>query len=30
MAGAMPEHVPVHGLFEIHLTVSDLGRAVAF
>jgi lactoylglutathione lyase len=30
MAGAMPEHVPVRGLFEAHLTVSDLGRAVAF
>ena len=30
MAGAMPDHVPVRGLFETHLTVSDLGRAVAF
>jgi lactoylglutathione lyase len=30
MAAAMPEHVPVRGLFEAHLTVSDLGRAVAF
>jgi lactoylglutathione lyase len=30
MAGAMPEHVPVRGLFETHLTVSDLGRAVTF
>jgi lactoylglutathione lyase len=26
----MPEHVPVRGLFETHLTVSDLGRAVTF
>jgi lactoylglutathione lyase len=26
----MPDHVPVRGLFEAHLTVSDLGRAVAF
>jgi len=26
----MPEHVPVHGLFEAHLTVSDLPRSVAF
>jgi lactoylglutathione lyase len=26
----MPEHVAVHGLFETHLTVSDLGRAVVF
>jgi lactoylglutathione lyase len=26
----MPEHVPIHGLFETHLTVSDLDRAVAF
>jgi lactoylglutathione lyase len=30
MAAAMPEHVPIRGLFETHLTVSDLGRAVAF
>jgi lactoylglutathione lyase len=30
MGAAMPEGVPVHGLFETHLTVSDLGRAVAF
>jgi lactoylglutathione lyase len=30
MAGAMSEHVPIHGLFETHLTVGDLGRAVAF
>jgi lactoylglutathione lyase len=30
MAGAMPEPVPVRGLFEAHLTVSDLGRAVTF
>jgi len=30
MAAAMPERVPVRGLFETHLTVSDLGRAVAF
>jgi lactoylglutathione lyase len=30
MAEAMPEPVPVRGLFETHLTVSDLGRAVAF
>ena len=30
MAAAMPEHVPVRGLFEAHLTVSDLDRAVAF
>ncbi len=26
----MPECVPVGGLFETHLTVSDLGRAIAF
>jgi lactoylglutathione lyase len=30
MAALMPEPVPVSGLFETHLTVSDLGRAVAF
>ena len=30
MAGAMPEHVPVRGLFETHLTVTDLGRAITF
>jgi lactoylglutathione lyase len=28
--GAMAESVPVGGLFETHLTVSDLGRSVAF
>jgi lactoylglutathione lyase len=26
----MPEHVPVQGLFETHLTVGDLDRAVDF
>ena len=26
----MPEPVPVRGLFEAHLTVSDVGRSVAF
>lgn len=26
----MSEHVPVHGLFETHLTVSDLQRSIAF
>jgi lactoylglutathione lyase len=26
----MPEPVPVRGLFETHLTVGDMGRAVAF
>jgi lactoylglutathione lyase len=26
----MTEHVPVRGLYETHLTVSDLGRSVAF
>jgi lactoylglutathione lyase len=26
----MPEHIPVQGLFETHLTVRDLARAVAF
>lgn len=30
MSAAMSEHVPVRGLFEAHLTVSELGRAVAF
>jgi lactoylglutathione lyase len=30
MVTAMPESVPVSGLFESHLTVSDLERAVAF
>jgi lactoylglutathione lyase len=30
MVTAMPESVPVRGLFESHLTVSDLERAVAF
>jgi hypothetical protein len=28
MGAAMPESVPVRGLFETHLTVSDLSRAV--
>jgi len=26
----MPDHVPVRGLFETHLTVADLERSVAF
>ena len=26
----MAEPVPIRGLFETHLTVADLGRAVAF
>jgi lactoylglutathione lyase len=26
----MTEHVPVHGLFEAHLTVSDLQRSIIF
>jgi lactoylglutathione lyase len=26
----MSKHVPVHGLFETHLTVSDLQRSIAF
>jgi lactoylglutathione lyase len=26
----MAEPVPIRGLFEAHLTVADLGRAVAF
>jgi hypothetical protein len=26
----MAEPVPIGGLFEAHLTVADLGRAVAF
>ena len=30
MTAAMPQRVWVRGLFETHLTVSDLGRAVAF
>ena len=30
VVAATPERVPVRGLFETHLTVSDLARAVAF
>jgi lactoylglutathione lyase len=26
----MTKHVPIHGLFETHLTVSDLHRSIAF
>jgi lactoylglutathione lyase len=26
----MSEHVPIYGLFETHLTVSDLQRSIAF
>ncbi|MFL6410236.1 MAG: VOC family protein [Nitrososphaeraceae archaeon] len=26
----MGKHVPIHGLFETHLTVSDLQRSIAF
>jgi lactoylglutathione lyase len=26
----MTEHVPIHGLFETHLTVSDLQRSITF
>jgi len=26
----MTEHVPVYGLFETHLTVSDLQRSIRF
>ncbi|MBV9175834.1 MAG: VOC family protein [Nitrososphaeraceae archaeon] len=26
----MSKHVPIHGLFETHLTVSDLQRSIAF
>jgi lactoylglutathione lyase len=26
----MSKHVPVHGLFETHLTVSDLQRSIVF
>jgi lactoylglutathione lyase len=26
----MTDHVPIHGLFETHLTVSDLRRSIAF
>ncbi len=25
-----PKHIPIHGLFEAHLTVKDIDRAVAF
>jgi lactoylglutathione lyase len=30
MGATMPQTVPVRGLFETHLTVSDLSRAVTF
>ena len=26
----MMEHIPIHGLFETHLTVSDLQRSIRF
>ena len=30
MTSAMTDHVPIRGLFETHLTVSDLRRSIAF
>ena len=30
MTIAMMEHIPIHGLFETHLTVSDLQRSIRF
>lgn len=30
MTSAMTDHVPIRGLFETHLTVSDLRRSIGF